>query len=139
MTWVKGIRECVGDRAKAMVKDKLFGADLFELVPDKEDESHTYVVKLRPGLTQFLEQLSTLYELYIQTHASRAYAQAILERIDPTGRFFKNRFVSRSDIPPHSLKSIHHLFPDADDDSMVPLHNRDPGSLRPLTPMMSRL
>ncbi len=40
-----------------------------------------HVVRLRPGLTQFLDELSVLYDLFIYTHGTRLYAE---EEISPT-------------------------------------------------------
>ncbi|CAM8887669.1 unnamed protein product [Rhodiola kirilowii] len=43
-----------------------------------------YVLK-RPGLDQFLEKLSTKYELVIFTAGMREYASRVVDQIDPSG------------------------------------------------------
>jgi RNA polymerase II subunit A C-terminal domain phosphatase len=42
-----------------------------------------YYIKLRPGLEQFLEEISKKYELHIYTMGTRAYAQNIAKIVDP--------------------------------------------------------
>lgn len=56
-----------------------------------------YYVKMRPGLKEFLERMSGLYEMHIYTMATRAYAQAVAKIIDPDGRYFGDRILSRTE------------------------------------------
>lgn len=49
----------------------------------------------RPGLSEFLEQISKLGELSIFTAGLPEYAMPILQAIDPTGAFFEGRVVCR--------------------------------------------
>ncbi|KAJ2716494.1 CTD phosphatase Fcp1 [Coemansia spiralis] len=74
------------------------------------DSVHRYFVKLRPGLRAFLEDLSQLYEMHIYTLGTRPYADAIAAIIDPDGRYFNRRILSRSETQ-SSQKNLARLFP----------------------------
>lgn len=76
-----------------------------------------YYVKLRPGLAEFLERVSKLYELHIYTMATRNYALAIAGIIDPTGEYFGDRILSRDESGLLTHKNLKRLFPV--DQSMV--------------------
>lgn len=71
----------------------------------------TYYVKLRPGLEDFLEEISKMYELHVYTMGTRAYAQNIAKIVDPQGRLFGNRVISRDENGSITAKSLHRLFP----------------------------
>ncbi|RLN56824.1 hypothetical protein BBJ29_003173 [Phytophthora kernoviae] len=83
-----------------------------------------HVVKLRPGLTEFLLELSVLYDLFIYTHGTRLYAEQIVKIIDPDETFFKNRIVARTDTPDMLHKSLKLLFPSCDDSMILVLDDR---------------
>lgn len=70
-----------------------------------------YYVKMRPGLKEFLERMSQFYEMHIYTMATRAYAQAVAKIIDPDGRYFGDRILSRDENYTDKLKSLQRLFP----------------------------
>ncbi|ODQ66392.1 hypothetical protein NADFUDRAFT_82224 [Nadsonia fulvescens var. elongata DSM 6958] len=70
-----------------------------------------YYVKLRPGLQKFLEDVSKLYELHIYTMATRAYALAISKIIDPEGKYFGDRILSRDESGSLIQKDLKRLFP----------------------------
>lgn len=76
-----------------------------------------YYVKLRPKLEEFLAQVSKLYELHIYTMATRNYALAIANIIDPTGQYFGDRILSRDESGLLTHKNLKRLFPV--DQSMV--------------------
>ncbi|WPK26270.1 hypothetical protein PUMCH_003619 [Australozyma saopauloensis] len=76
-----------------------------------------YYVKLRPGLETFLKNISKLYELHIYTMATRNYALAISNIIDPTGEYFGDRILSRDESGLLTHKNLKRLFPV--DQSMV--------------------
>lgn len=76
-----------------------------------------YYVKVRPGLEEFLAQIATLYELHIYTMATRNYALAIAKIIDPDGRYFGDRILSRDESGSLTHKNLKRLFPV--DQSMV--------------------
>ncbi|KAK9454933.1 HAD-like domain-containing protein [Dipodascopsis uninucleata] len=70
-----------------------------------------YYVKLRPGLKEFLENISKLYELHIYTMATKSYALAISKIIDPDGKFFGDRILSRDESGNLEQKTLQRLFP----------------------------
>lgn len=76
-----------------------------------------YYVKLRPGLAEFLARVSKLYELHIYTMATRNYALAIANIIDPKGEYFGDRILSRDESGLLTHKNLKRLFPV--DQSMV--------------------
>lgn len=70
-----------------------------------------YYIKLRPGLKEFLENVSRLYELHIYTMGTRAYAQNIVKIVDPDRKIFGDRILSRDESGSLTAKSLHRLFP----------------------------
>ncbi|XP_068723249.1 RNA polymerase II subunit A C-terminal domain phosphatase-like [Montipora capricornis] len=96
-----------------------------ELIPeDMKDVHHFqlpghsvwYHTKIRPGTLEFLNRLSTLYELHIFTMGSRMYAHTIARLLDPKGKLFAHRIRSRDECfnafsKSHDLRS---LFPCGD-------------------------
>lgn len=76
-----------------------------------------YYVKLRPGLKEFFEKIAPHFELHIYTMATRAYALEIAKIIDPDGKLFGDRILSRDENGSITHKSLERLFPM--DQSMV--------------------
>lgn len=70
-----------------------------------------YYIKLRPRLTEFLAKISELYELHIYTMGTRAYAENIVNIIDPDRRLFGDRVLSRDESGCIKSKSLYRLFP----------------------------
>lgn len=70
-----------------------------------------YYIKLRPGLQEFLENISKLYELHIYTMGTRAYAQHIANIVDPDRKIFGDRILSRDESGSLTAKSLQRLFP----------------------------
>lgn len=70
-----------------------------------------YYIKLRPGLQEFLDNVSRLYELHIYTMGTRSYAKHIASIIDPQGKIFGNRILSRSENGSLTMKNLQRLFP----------------------------
>lgn len=70
-----------------------------------------YYVKMRPGLKGFFDRMAEKYEMHVYTMATRAYAQAVCKIIDPEGRYFGDRILSRDENYTDKLKSLHRLFP----------------------------
>lgn len=70
-----------------------------------------YYIKLRPGLKEFLNNVSKLYELHIYTMGTRAYAQKIANLIDPDRRIFGDRILSRDESGSLVAKNLQRLFP----------------------------
>jgi RNA polymerase II subunit A-like phosphatase len=78
---------------------------------------HHYI-KLRQGVAELLKQCHECYQLYIYTHGTRQYAEAIAKVIDPTQAYFQGRIISRSDNPDGMQhKELSQMFPC--DDSMA--------------------
>jgi RNA polymerase II subunit A C-terminal domain phosphatase len=70
-----------------------------------------YYVKLRPGLKEFLESINNIYEMHIYTMATKSYAKAIAKIIDPEGKYFGDRILSRDESGSLVQKSLKRLFP----------------------------
>ncbi|KAJ6780365.1 hypothetical protein PWT90_03573 [Aphanocladium album] len=71
----------------------------------------TYYIKLRPGLEEFLEEISQMYELHVYTMGTRAYALNIAKIVDPDRKLFGNRVISRDENGSITSKSLARLFP----------------------------
>lgn len=70
-----------------------------------------YYIKLRPGLAEFLDNISQLYELHIYTMGTRQYAQQIANIVDPERKFFGDRILSRDESGSMVAKNLERLFP----------------------------
>jgi RNA polymerase II subunit A C-terminal domain phosphatase len=70
-----------------------------------------YYIKLRPGLEQFLESISEIYEMHIYTMGTRQYAQQIANIVDPSRKFFGERILSRDESGSMVAKNLERLFP----------------------------
>ncbi|RPD82230.1 hypothetical protein L226DRAFT_556142 [Lentinus tigrinus ALCF2SS1-7] len=82
-----------------------------------EQEGCMYYIKPRPGLLEFLETMATKYEMHVYTMGTRAYAEEVCAAIDPDGKIFGNRILSRDESGSLTQKSLQRLFPC--DQSMV--------------------
>jgi hypothetical protein len=51
----------------------------------------------RPGLQNFLDTMSEFYEMHVYTMGTRTYADAICKVIDPDGKIFGGRILSRDE------------------------------------------
>ncbi|XP_022222719.2 RNA polymerase II subunit A C-terminal domain phosphatase [Drosophila obscura] len=82
-------------------------------------QSPWYHTRLRPGTAEFLERMSQLYELHICTFGARNYAHMIAQLLDPEGKFFSHRILSRDECFNATSKTdnLKALFPNGD--SMV--------------------
>ncbi|XP_046809793.1 RNA polymerase II subunit A C-terminal domain phosphatase [Lucilia cuprina] len=78
-----------------------------------------YHTRLRPGTPEFLERMSQYYELHICTFGARNYAHMIAQLLDPEGKFFSHRILSRDECFNATSKTdnLKALFPNGD--SMV--------------------
>lgn len=84
----------------------------FQLVDDVPNARGCwYYIKLRPGLDDFLENISKIYELHIYTMGTRAYAQNIATIIDPERKIFGDRILSRDESGSLVAKNLQRLFP----------------------------
>lgn len=84
----------------------------FQLADDNVSNvaANWYYVKMRPGLKDFFERMSKLYEMHVYTMATRAYAQAVAKIIDPERKYFGDRILSRDENYTDKLKSLTRLF-----------------------------
>lgn len=53
--------------------------------------------KLRPGIWNFLDRASKLYELHVYTMGNKVYATEMAKVLDPTGTLFAGRVISKGD------------------------------------------
>lgn len=70
-----------------------------------------YYIKMRPGLKEFLEKVSQLYELHVYTMGTRAYALSIAKIVDPEKKLFGDRIISRDENGNMTAKRLERLFP----------------------------
>ncbi|KAL9091292.1 MAG: hypothetical protein Q9165_004926 [Trypethelium subeluteriae] len=70
-----------------------------------------YYIKLRPGLAEFFEEISKLFECHIYTMGTRAYAQHIAQIVDPDRKIFGDRILSRDESGSLQAKKLKRLFP----------------------------
>jgi RNA polymerase II subunit A-like phosphatase len=70
-----------------------------------------YYIKMRPGLAEFLEKVSEMYELHVYTMGTRAYAVNIAKIVDPKKKLFGDRIISRDENGNVTAKSLARLFP----------------------------
>ncbi|KAH8727846.1 hypothetical protein GQ44DRAFT_769906 [Phaeosphaeriaceae sp. PMI808] len=84
----------------------------FQLADDNISNvaANWYYVKMRPGLKDFFDNMSKLYEMHVYTMATRAYAQAIMKIIDPERKYFGDRILSRDENYTDKLKNLTRLF-----------------------------
>lgn len=80
-------------------------------LPDEGPNGNTYYVKQRPGLQSFLDSVSRKYEMHVYTMGTRSYAIAVAKIIDPTGKFFGDRILSRDESGSLTQKTVERLFP----------------------------
>ena len=93
--------------------DALKDVESFDLKDDAADGGRTctYYVKKRPGLTEFLRDLSQKYEMHIYTMGTRSYAENIAKIVDPDRSIFNDRILSRDESGSMTAKHLHRLFP----------------------------
>lgn len=68
-----------------------------------------FLVRLRSYVQGFLESISPYYFMQVYTLSERSYALQIIHKIDPEGKYFKNRILTRENSN-HQKKSISDLF-----------------------------
>lgn len=51
----------------------------------------------RPGWQEFFSEMSQKYEMHVYTMGTRAYAEEVCAAIDPGGRIFGGRILSRDE------------------------------------------
>lgn len=64
-----------------------------------------YHTRLRPGTQHFLTEMSQFFELHICTFGARGYAHQIAKLLDPDGKLFAQRILSRDECLSISTKT----------------------------------
>ncbi|OEL34873.1 CTD small phosphatase-like protein 2 [Dichanthelium oligosanthes] len=59
-------------------------------------KNHTVYVRKRPYLKMFLEKVAQMFELVIFTASQRIYAEQLIDRIDPDGKYISRRIYRES-------------------------------------------
>ncbi|KAH6917087.1 hypothetical protein BKA70DRAFT_1382097 [Coprinopsis sp. MPI-PUGE-AT-0042] len=107
--------EALKDVKKFTLGPESFGTAATRKAPGKqrvvEHDGCMYYIKPRPGWEQFLLDASKKYELHVYTMGTRAYAEQVCKAIDPAGRIFGNRILSRDESGSLTQKSLQRLFP----------------------------
>eukprot|EP00826_Nyctotherus_ovalis_P032476 TRINITY_DN2617_c0_g2_i3.p1 TRINITY_DN2617_c0_g2~~TRINITY_DN2617_c0_g2_i3.p1 ORF type:complete len:478 (+),score=109.89 TRINITY_DN2617_c0_g2_i3:887-2320(+) len=78
-----------------------------------DETGFTFIVKLRPFLSMFLETVGKLFDVYVYSHGSQRYAESIVALIDPEEKTIRqNRIFGResTDIT-CKLKTLENLLP----------------------------
>ena len=57
----------------------------------------------RPGWEDFLQTMATKYEMHVYTMGTRAYAEEVCAAIDPEGKIFGGRILSRDESGSKSI------------------------------------
>lgn len=83
--------------AKFIQPDSPIVSDMMVFQSRHRDLVQDYYIKFRPNLRNFLIKASEKFELHIDTAASKPYAMAVAEALDPTKELFGDRIVSRCD------------------------------------------
>ncbi|KAK2636873.1 hypothetical protein Ddye_031665 [Dipteronia dyeriana] len=65
-----------------------------------------YLVKLRPFVRIFLEEASSMFEIYVCSMGSRYYVKKVATFLDPEGKYFDSRCISREDFKEKSKKNL---------------------------------
>ncbi|KAI9469957.1 MAG: hypothetical protein EXX96DRAFT_612426 [Benjaminiella poitrasii] len=104
--WEPHIAKWVDDQ-KIKNDDKVKDMSTFSL----DGSMNKYTIKLRPGLREFLNEISKFYEMHIYTMGTRAYADAVAKIIDPEGKLFQDRILSRDENGSMTKKRLQRLFP----------------------------
>ncbi|RHN73901.1 putative protein-serine/threonine phosphatase [Medicago truncatula] len=60
-------------------------------------EHRQRMAKLRPFVRTFLKEASKMFEMYIYTMGDRRYSLEMARLLDPQGKFFKDKVISRDD------------------------------------------
>jgi len=76
----------------------------------------THYIKVRPGAREFLQRMTTLFEMHVYTAGIRAYAHEVVRILDPDRSLFGLRIVSREPSEKEG-KFLSRIFPT--DTSMV--------------------
>lgn len=78
-----------------------------------DEMGFTFIVKLRPFLSKFMETVGKLFDVYVYSHGSQRYAESIVALIDPEEKTIKqNKIFGResTDIA-CKMKTLENLLP----------------------------
>jgi FCP1-like phosphatase family protein len=64
------------------------------------------VVKLRPFVREFLEEVNKMFNLYIYTMGSRNYATKVAKILDPEDKYFPSKVISRAGFTRRNQKAL---------------------------------
>ena len=56
-----------------------------------------FLTSSSPGLPEFLQTMANKYEMHVYMMGTRAYAEEVCAAIDPGGKIFGNRILSRDE------------------------------------------
>jgi RNA polymerase II subunit A-like phosphatase len=86
-----------------------------------------YFIKLRPGLQEFLREISLLFDLHVYTMGSRSYARAVVNLFDMDGRYLQGKIISRDESQQSGFqqqrKHLKKIFP-TDDKTVLIVDDR---------------
>lgn len=108
----------------ALSRHKLMGSDLvledfvdFQGNPDlyrftlPRQKSQAYYIKFRPGVSDFIRQISAYCDVGVHTNATKEYADIVMSIIDPDRTLFGGRVVARDDeTSQNDRKEMSRLF-----------------------------
>lgn len=61
-------------------------------------KNHTVYVRKRPYLKMFLEKVAQMFEVVIFTASQRIYAEQLIDKLDPDGKYISRRIYRESCI-----------------------------------------
>lgn len=64
------------------------------------------MTKLRPFVHTFLEEASSMFELYIYTMGERPYALEMAKLLDPRDKYFHSRIIAQGDCTQKHQKGL---------------------------------
>ncbi|KAJ3869306.1 hypothetical protein EV359DRAFT_70029 [Lentinula novae-zelandiae] len=76
-----------------------------------ENDGCIYYIKPRPCWQDFFKEMAELFEMHVYTMGTRAYAEEVCAAIDPDGKAFGGRILSRDESGSLTQKSLQRLFP----------------------------
>ncbi|KAK1369175.1 RNA polymerase II C-terminal domain phosphatase-like [Heracleum sosnowskyi] len=85
---------------------------------DNVDGNHTFLIKLRPFVHEFLKEANKLFEMYVYTLATRDYAMGVVSLLDPDGLYFGSRIIASEDSTDEYQKSLD-VLPDVDENFVI--------------------
>ena len=97
---------------------------LFDFTITTQKKKEHFYIKLRPGLKNFLKDLSEFYEIHLFTHGNRPYAENIKKILDKKEIYFKNRLITRDEMVDKSQQTSSHAIPPKSVSRLFPFTKR---------------